>query len=121
MRGHQKVRDVRRVDFTGDSSVVAGRAGVFEDCAAIWSNPDETKDGGVDGGGGGTKVMDREMGLGDSQNGGQVKRRCRGIADSNDCFGIEGSRGDEIVMERGWVLSRAKGTDVDDGALETSS
>ena len=73
MRGHQKIRDVRRVDFTSDSSVVAGGAGVFEDCAAIWSNPDKTKDSGVDGGGGGAKVVDGEMSLGDGQNGGQVK------------------------------------------------
>ena len=92
MRGHQKIRDVRRVDFTSDSSVVAGGAGVFEDCAAIWGNPDKTKDSGVEGGGGGAKVVDGEMSLGDGQNGGQVKGRCRGIADSNDCFGIEGSR-----------------------------
>ena len=67
MRGHQKIRDVRRVNFTGDSSVVAGRAGVFEDCAAIWSNQDETKDGGVDGGGGGAKVVDGEMGLAEAK------------------------------------------------------
>ncbi len=65
----------------------AGRESLsFEDCAAIWSNPDEVEDSGVDGGGGGAKVMDGEMGHG--QNEGQVKRRRRGIADGNDCFGI---------------------------------
>ena len=65
MRGHQKIRDVSRVDFTSDSSVVAGRAGVFENSASIGRDPNETEDGSVESRGGGTQVVDRQVGFGD--------------------------------------------------------
>ena len=65
MRGYEKVRDVSCVDFACDSSVVAGRARVFENSATIRSDPDETEDGRVECRGGGAKVVNGEMGLGD--------------------------------------------------------
>ena len=65
MRGNEKVRDVSCVDFACDSSVIAGRASGFEDSATIWSVPDETEDGRVKCRGGGAKVVNGEMGLGD--------------------------------------------------------
>ena len=64
MRGHKKI---------GESSVVTGRAGVFEDCAAIWSNPYETKDSGVDGWCGGAEVVDREVCLCSEQRPSETK------------------------------------------------
>ena len=57
--GYQEVGDVGGVDFARDSGVVAGRAGVFEDSAAIRSDPDETEDGSVEGASGGPEVVDR--------------------------------------------------------------
>ena len=60
MRGNEKVRDVCGINFASDSSVIAGRAGGFEDCAAIGGNPDETENGGVEGRGGCAEVVDRE-------------------------------------------------------------
>ncbi len=86
MRGHEKVRDVCEVNFSCDSSVVAGRARVLEHSAAIGCDPDEAKDSGVNSGSHGSEVVEREVGLGDGQDGGQVKRRRRGVADGNDCF-----------------------------------
>ena len=65
MRGNEKIRDVSCVDFACDSSVVAGRARVFENSATIRSDPDETEDGRVECRGGGAKVVNGEMGLGD--------------------------------------------------------
>ncbi len=88
MRGNEKVRDVGEVNFSGDSSVIAGRARVFENGAAIGCDPYETKDSGVNGGIGGSEVVEREMGLDDGQNRGQVKRQRRGVADGNDCLGV---------------------------------
>ena len=57
MRGNEKVRDVSCVNFACDSSVVAGRARVFEDSTAIGSDPDETEDSSVEGRCGGAKVV----------------------------------------------------------------
>ena len=73
MRGNEKVRDVCCVDFACDSSVVTGRARVFEDSAPIRSDPDETEDGRVECRGGGAKVVNGEMGLGDVEDGGQME------------------------------------------------
>ncbi len=56
--GNQKVGEVGSVDLAGDSMVVAGRAGVFQDSLSIGSNPDETKGGGVESRGGGSEVME---------------------------------------------------------------
>ncbi len=60
MQGHEKIWDVGSIDVACDSSVVAGRARVFEDSAAIGGNSDETEDSGVEGRGGGAKVVNRE-------------------------------------------------------------
>jgi len=68
MRGNEKVRDVGEVDFSGDSSVVAGRARVLENSAAIGCDPYEAKDSGVKGGMGGSEVVERKVGLGEGQN-----------------------------------------------------
>jgi hypothetical protein len=57
--GYQEVGDVRGVNFTRDSGVFAGRAGVFEHSAAIGSDPDETEDGSVKGASGGPEVVQR--------------------------------------------------------------
>ena len=56
--GNQEVREVGSVDFSSDGRVVAGRAGVLENGAAIGSNPDETENSGVQGARGGAKVVD---------------------------------------------------------------
>ena len=61
--GNQKVGKVGSVDLAGDSMVVAGRAGVFQDSLSVRSNPDETKGGGVEGRGGGSEVVKTELGL----------------------------------------------------------
>ncbi len=65
MRGDEEVGDVGGVDFSGDSVVVAGGARVFKDSSAIGCEPDETEDGSVEGRGGGTQVVDRQVGFGD--------------------------------------------------------
>ncbi len=59
MRGHQKIGDISSVNFASDSSVIAGRAGVFENSAAIGRDPNETEDGSVEGRGDGAKVVNR--------------------------------------------------------------
>ena len=61
VRGNQEVGKVGRVDLAGDSMVVAGRAGVFQDSPSVRSNPDETKGGGVEGRGGGSEVVKTEL------------------------------------------------------------
>ena len=47
--GYQEIGDVRGVNFARDSRVVAGRAVVFENSAAIRGDPDETENGSVKG------------------------------------------------------------------------
>ena len=84
MRGHEKVRDVGGVDFSGDSSVVAGRARVLENSATIRSDPDETEDCSVESRGGGAKVVDCQVGLGELGDRCQMKGRVRGVANSDD-------------------------------------
>ncbi len=59
--GNQEVGEVGSVDLAGDSMVVAGRAGVFQDSLPVRSNPDETKGGGVEGRGGGSEVVKTEL------------------------------------------------------------
>ena len=54
-------------------SVVAGGAGVFEHGAAIRSDPDKTENGSVQGGSGGSEVVDGEVGFGDGENLGQME------------------------------------------------
>jgi len=61
VRGNQEVGEVGRVDLAGDSMVVAGRAGVFQDSLSVRSNPDETKGSGVEGRGGGSEVVKTEL------------------------------------------------------------
>jgi hypothetical protein len=41
--GNQEVGEVGSVDLSGDSMVVAGRAGVFQDSLAIGSNPERQR------------------------------------------------------------------------------
>ena len=67
---HKKIGDVGSVDFAGDSSVVAGGAWVLEYSAAIGGNPDATEDSGVEGRGGGAKVVNWKKWFGDVQDGG---------------------------------------------------
>jgi hypothetical protein len=55
--GYQEIGDVWGVNFARDSGVVAGWAGVFEDSAAVRSDPDETEDGSVKGARGGPEVV----------------------------------------------------------------
>jgi hypothetical protein len=50
-----------------------------------------------------------------------MEGRVGGVADSNDGGGEECSGGDEVVVREGWGFGRAKGTDVDDGALKFPS
>jgi hypothetical protein len=57
--GYQEIWDVRGVNFSPNSGMVAGRAGVFENSAAIRSDPDETEDGSVKGASGGPEVVQR--------------------------------------------------------------
>ena len=61
VRGNQEVGEVGRVDLAGDSMVVAGRAGVFQDSLAVGSKPDETKGGGGEDRGGGSEVVKTEL------------------------------------------------------------
>ena len=121
MRGHQKIRDVRRVNFTGDSSVVAGRARVLEYSTAIGSDPDETEDSSVEGRCGGAKVVDGQVCFVDLGDRGQMERRVGSVADSNDGFRVESGDSDEVVMGWWWVFGRAEGANVNDGALKCSS
>jgi len=80
---NQEVGDVGGVNFSGDSSVVAGGAGVFEYSAAIRSDPDKTEDGSVHVGRGGSEVVDGEVRFGDGENMGQMERGVRGVANGN--------------------------------------
>ena len=63
MGGYQEVGDVGGVDFAGDSGVVAGGASVFEDSAAIRSDPDETENSSVERASGGPEVVQRQKRL----------------------------------------------------------
>ena len=82
--GNQEVGDVGGVNFSGDSSVVAGGAGVFEHGAAIRSDPDKTENGSVQVGSGGSEVLDREVSFGDGDNLGQMEGGIRGVANGNN-------------------------------------
>ncbi len=84
MGGNQEVREVSSVDFAGDGRVVAGRAGVLENGAAIGGNPDETEDSSVQGAGGGAEVVDGQQGLSKVEDFGEMKGGVGGIADSNN-------------------------------------
>ncbi len=55
--GNQEVRDVGGVYLSGDSMVVAGRAGVFQNSFPIGCNPYKTEDGGGKSRGGGPEVV----------------------------------------------------------------
>jgi hypothetical protein len=116
--GNQEVREVGSVDFSSDGRVVAGRAGVLENGAAIGSNPDETENSSVQGARGGAEVVDGQQDLCKVEDFGKMESRVGGIADSNDGGGEQGSGGDEVVMGRRRGLRGAEGADVDDGALK---
>ncbi len=59
--GNQEVGEVDSVDFAGDSMVVTGRTGVFQDGLFVGGNPDETKGSSVKGRGGGSEVVETEL------------------------------------------------------------
>jgi hypothetical protein len=80
---NQDVGDVGGVNFSGDGSVVAGGAGVFEHGAAIRSDPDKTEDGSVQVGRGGSEVADGEVRFGNGENLAQMERGVRGVANGN--------------------------------------
>ena len=79
----QEVGDVSGVNFSGDSSVVAGGSGVFEHGAAIRSDPYKTENGSVQVGSGGSEILDGEVRFGDGENLGQMERGVRGVANGN--------------------------------------
>jgi hypothetical protein len=117
--GNQEIRDVSRVYFTCDSSVVAGRAGVFQDSAATRGDPDETKNSGVQGRGCGAQIMDGQTSFIDREHFGQVEGRSGGVADGNVRGGEQSGSGDEIVVRgRRWFIGSAKRSRVDDRALK---
>ena len=66
--GYQEVGDVGGVNFARDSGVVAGWASVFEDSAAIRSDPDETENGSVERASGGPEVVQRLERLSEFEN-----------------------------------------------------
>ena len=82
--GNQEVGDVGGVNFSGDGSVVAGGAGVFEHGAAIRSDPDKTENGSVQVGSDGSEVMKGEVRFGDGENLGQMERGVRGVANGDE-------------------------------------
>ncbi len=71
--GYQEVGDVGGVDFARDSGVVAGGASVFEDSAAIRSDPDETEHSSVERASGGPEVVQRQERLRELENLGEMK------------------------------------------------
>jgi hypothetical protein len=81
---HQEVGDVGGVYFSGDGSMIAGWACVFEDGPSIGSEPDKTKDCRVQGRIGGAEVVDRQVVLIESENFSQVKRGVGGVANGDD-------------------------------------
>ena len=108
MGGYQEVGDVGGVNFARDSGVVAGWASVFEDIAAIRSDPDETDNGRVERASGGSEVVQIQKRLSEFEDFGEMEGRVGGVADSNDSGGEECSRGDEIVVREWWGFGCAK-------------
>ncbi len=100
--GNQEVGDVNGINLASDSGVVPGRAGVFEDSAAIRSEPDETEDSGVQGTRGGAEVVDGEQSLRKCEDFSEMGDRVRGVADSNDGGGEQSKRDHGAAGARSW-------------------
>jgi hypothetical protein len=105
--GNQEIGDVGGVDFASDSGVVAGGAFVFQDGPSIGGDPDQTKDGGVQGWGSGAKVVEKQVVFVESKDFSQVEGGNGGVANGDDGGGVESSGGDHIVM-RGGGFSEAR-------------
>ena len=119
--GYQEVGDVGGVDFARDSGVVAGGASVFEDSAAIRSDPDETEDGSVEGASGGPEVVQGQQRLSEVEDLSQVKSRVGGVADGNDSGGEQCGGGYEIVVRWWWGFGGAKRAHVNYSTLKFPS
>jgi hypothetical protein len=89
--------------------VVAGRAGVFEDSAAIGGEPDKAEDSGIQSRGGGAEIVNRQTDLVDAEDFGQVEGRGGGVPDGNVGGGEQSRGGDKIVVGGGGVLEARKG------------
>ena len=109
MGGNQEVGEVDSVYFAGDSMVVTGRTGVFQDSLFVGSNPDETKGGSVEGRGGGSEVVETELVFVRRKDFGEMKERAGGVADSDDGPRVEGGLGLKIVVRWRGILGGAKG------------
>ncbi len=121
MGGNQEVREVDGIDLTSDGGVVPGRAGVFEDGAAIGGDPDEAKRGSGEIRGGGAEVMDRETRFINFENFGEVKGGSRYVADRDDGGGEQGGGGNEIMVRGRRGLGRAERANVYDSPLKLST
>ena len=118
---YQEVWDVGGVDFARDSGVVAGWASVFEDSAAIRSDPDETENGSVEGASGGPEVVQGQQRLSEVEDLSQVKSRVGGVADGNDSGGEQCSGGYEIMVRWWWGFGGAKRAHVNYSTLKFPS
>ena len=118
---NQEVGDVSSVDLASDCVMVAGGAFVFQDGPSIGGDPDQTKDGGVQGWGSGAKVVERQMVFVESKDFSQVEGGNGGVANGDDGGGVESSGGDHIVMRGRGVLGSAERTNVDNRSLKFSA
>ncbi len=112
--GNQEVGQVFCVDVTGDGCVVAGGSGVFEGSLVVWGEPQEFENGAVKVWVGGAEVVERGVGLGESGEAGDVKRRGRHVADGNEGARGESQSGEEVVMRWWWGRRCAKWAHVHD-------
>ncbi len=116
--GNREVGDVGSVNFTSDSGVVAGRAGVLKNSATIGSEPHETEDCNVQVRGGGSEVVERQVSFVERENFSQMKGGGRGVTDSDDGGGVQSGGGDKVVVRGGRDLGRAERAGVDDSTLK---
>ena len=101
--------------------MVAGRAGVLQDGSRVGGEPKKTEDGRVHSWGGGAQVVEREQSFGDAGDLGEVEGRGGSVSDGDDGSGVQGGRGDEIVMRGGGVGGGAKRAGIDNGSLKCAS
>jgi hypothetical protein len=119
--GDQEVREVFRVNVTGDCVVVAGGAGVLHNSAVVGCEPERTEDGGIHGRVGGAQVVDREESLRDGRDFGEVKVGRGIVADGDNGARVKGGVRDEIVVRGGRILGCAERASVDDRSLKDAS
>jgi hypothetical protein len=103
--------------------VLISPVSVFEDGAIVsWVNPDAIKDGCSKRGVGGAEVFEGSVGLGSSENTGEIKDSGGIISatDSNDSSGSEGRLREHAVVQWGRSAGGTKGADVDECALKTA-